>query len=504
MTQPRFVQGSTMRHVIAMSMSGAMGLTTLFLVDMLDLFFLSLLGEDFLAAAVGYASTILFLTTSISIGLSIATTATVSRALGERNRGKANRLMINAVALAIIVSCLVALVTWLMIPQLLSWVGAQGEVHRLAESYLKIIIPSMPLLALAMSFGAGLRAVGDAKLSMNSSLAGGAVNAMLDPVFIFAFSMGIEGAAIASVLARLTMMLVSAYGVVVKHGLIGRFIPAHFQRDLPFILKVALPAMATNLATPISSAFVTRSIAEYGDGFVAGYAIVGRLIPVSFGVVFALSGAIGPIIGQNFGANLMPRVRQSLKDAYLFSGIYIVSVSILLLLLQDQIAGLFNAQGNAAQLVQFFCSYIAISFLFNAFLFVSNAAFNNLGKATWSTGLNWARATLGTIPFVVIGSQMAGAYGVLAGQAIGGIIFAIIAMVLAMRHITSLENKLAEVPMVVKAPLLEEQQEAAEQESLPCTLNPQSSDSAQLCQLAEEAEFEGELRAEKLAQERVG
>ena len=93
MPQAKFTHGSTMKHVVVMSLSGAVGITALFVVDMLDLFFLSLLGEKYLAAAVGYAGTITFMTSSIGIGLSIAAGALAAKAIGEKRRERASRYM---------------------------------------------------------------------------------------------------------------------------------------------------------------------------------------------------------------------------------------------------------------------------------------------------------------------------------------------------------------------------------------------------------------------------
>ena len=489
MPHARFIHGSTMKHIMTMSLSNATGITALFVVDMLDLFFLSLLGEKHLAAAVGYAGTLLFLTTSVGIGLSIATGALVAKAIGARNKPRACRYMVNVLALALILTSIIALTVRFYIPEMLSLIGAQGEVLGQAALYLNILIPSMPVLALAMCFGAGLRAVGDARRSMFSTLIGGGVNAVLDPIFIFALDMGIEGAATASVFARIAILITSAHGVINIHQLFCPFKWYRFSTDGPIILKVAVPAILTNLATPFSSAYLTRSIAEYGDGFVAGYAIIGRIIPVAFGVVFALSGAIGPIIGQNYGAKLIPRVQQSLKNAYFFSFIYITFVSILIYLLQGYLVQMFSAKDNAALLVYYFCSFIAITFVFNGWLFVANASFNNLGKPILSTILNWGKATIGTIPFVTLGASYDGAFGILLGSAVGGILFALLAVFLSFHIVHQLEttqrqkeNKIITEPTIKVREI-----------PLSCNLNPLSSDCVQMCQLAEEAECEEHL-----------
>ncbi len=484
MPHARFTRGSTMRHITVMSLSNAVGITALFVVDMLDLFFLSLLGEKFLAAAVGYASTVLFVTTSIGIGLSIATGALLSKAIGARERDRACQFLANTVILSGLSTSVIALVVWIFIPELLDLVGARGEVHALATQYLRIMTPSMPVLAIAMCFGAALRSVGDAKRSMGSTLSGGAVNAVLDPVFIFMLDMDIEGAAIASVFARTAIFCTSAYGVITVHKLLCKVNLQQFYRDIGDILRIAIPAILTNLAMPVSSVLVMREIAGFGDRVVAGYAIIGRLTPVAFGVVFALSGAIGPIVGQNHGARLNGRVKQSLKDAYLFSTVYITAVSMIVFLAQDYFVMIFRAKGEAAQIIHFFCTWIAISFVFNGALFVANASFNNLGKPTWSTLFNWGKATIGTVPFIMIGGKVDGAYGVLSGQAIGGIVFSLLAVFFSFRLVDKIGQTIAGEQ--AGEPL--EQIPVEEEISIPCPLSPLASDSAHLGQIAQEAE----------------
>ncbi len=432
-TQAKFVEGNILRHILVMSSTAAVGISALFVVDLLDIFFLSMLGELELAAAVGYAGTISFFTTSIGIGLSIALGALVSRAVGARDTEGAKRLLLNAAMVTLLVSSMMAIVVTALIPELLALVGARGHTAELAADYLYILVPSLPVICLAMALGSALRAVGDARLSMLSTLAGGAVNAVFDPIFIFLFAMGIEGAATASVLARLSVLLIAARGVFIKHGLWSRFELASFRGDLRAIFAIAGPAMLTNVATPIGNAVVTRAIADFGDSFVAGWAVVGRLTPVAFGMIFALSGAIGPIIGQNYGASAYDRLSECLTRALQFCIAYVLGMSLLLWLLREPLVLAFDMRGDSAELVRFFCQYMALFFLFNGALFVANASFNNLGKAKYSTAFNVGKATIGTLPFVYLGAELGGVYGVLIGQALGSVLFGVLAVITAYR-----------------------------------------------------------------------
>ena len=157
-------------------------------------------------------------------------------------------------------------------------------------------------------------------------------------------------------------------------------------------------------------------------------------------MIFALSGAIGPIIGQNAGAGDTARVRAAFRDALIFTGIVVVLVTTILFLLRDPIVELFAATGVARDLVFLFCGPLALAFFFNGALFVSNASFNNLGHPFLSTWSNWGRHTLGTIPFVMVFAAWLGAPGVLIGQALGGVLFGLLSVVMALRVMARAEG----------------------------------------------------------------
>ncbi len=424
-TNARFTSGSTMRHVVIMTATGSVGLMSLFVVDFADMYFLSLLGEKEVAGAAGYAGSIIMLNISVCIGLTIAISALVSQAVGAGRGEDARQYAASTVLFTVLVTSVLAVVLWFGADPLLHLLGARGETHEIALSFSRIIVPSLPLLGLGMCCSGILRAIGDPKRSMYTTLSGGIVNAVLDPIFIFALAFGADGAAIASVFARVAIAAVGLYGVVGVHG----FLPwprwTWLRRDLRSVSAIAVPAIATNVATPFSMAYTTAVMAGFGDSAVAAWAIIGRIVPLCFGVVFSLSGAIGPIIGQNYGAMLLDRVRRSYLDALKFAGLYVVAVCVLLLVFQDSIIALFNVGAQAAALVALFCTWIALSWTFAAGQFVANAAFNNLGKAHWSTIANWGKATLGTVPFIHLGALWGGAEGALWGMAAGSVVFGI-------------------------------------------------------------------------------
>jgi len=217
-----------------------------------------------------------------------------------------------------------------------------------------------------------------------------------------------------------------------KHALLGRFEPAALPGDLAAVSKVAGPAVLTNLATPVGASYVTHSMAVFGTAAVAGQATIDRISPVAFGLVYALSGAVGPILAQNMGAGRTDRVNTTLRDSLTFVAVAVLGAWAILAAAQPFVVLAFSAQGETAALIRLFCSWLAASFLFTGALFVSNAAFNNLGFPLLSTLFNWGRATLGTIPLVTLGRPY-GPQGVLLGLAGGSLVFGVAAVVTAFR-----------------------------------------------------------------------
>ncbi len=434
----KFVTGSTLRHVIVMSATGSVGLVAVFMVDALNLFYISLLGQQELAAAIGYAGTVIFFLISIGIGLSIAGTAITSRALGAGERARARQLAGASLLFTTIVMLLAAVLLFPNLDAVIGFMGARGDTRRLTVEFMQIVLPSLPVLGMGMTMSGLLRAVGDAKRAMYVTLIAGAATAILDPIFIFALDLGIHGAAISTVLSRFSLIVVGYYGLVRVHNLLAlpkREVILDTVRPFAYI---AGPAILTQLATPVGNAYVTVLMADYGDDAVAGWAVVGRLIPVAFGAIFAMSGAVGPILGQNYGALRFDRLRSTMRNSFMVIGIYVLVISLLLAAGRNLIADVFGVQAEARDLVVFFCLFVSFSFLFNGLLFVSNAAFNNLGFPLLSTAFNWGRSTLGVIPFCWLGSRLYGAEGVLAGFGMGAIFFGTASAIVCLRVIDRL------------------------------------------------------------------
>jgi putative MATE family efflux protein len=426
-----FTEGSTMRHVIVMTAATSVGLMAIFLVDLLSLLYVSWLGDPKLTAAVGFASQVLFFSISINIGVSIAIGALVSRAHGKGDRAGARRLAASGLVHVFLIAALVSIFAWPLRREILALLGARGLALDAASTYLAITLPATVLLGPGMALASILRAAGDARRAMYVTLAGAIATAVLDPVFIFGFGLGVTGAAIVTLISRFVFVAVGLNGAIREHDLIAMPGRKAASLDLVPMMAIAIPAILTNLAAPMANAYAMRIFSHFGEAVVAAFAILDRLNPMAFGVLFALSAAVGPIMGQNLGAKLVLRVRQVLTDCLIFATLYVVAVAILLRLAAPLIVQLFHAQGETAELLTFVCAYGGVLWLFLGAIFVANAAFNNLGFPLLSTLFNWGRATLGTLPFVTIGTARFGPEGGYVGMILGSALFGVGAVITA-------------------------------------------------------------------------
>ena len=436
----RFVTGSILRHVVVMSGTGSVGLMAIFAVDLLSLFYVSKLGDPALTAAVGFASIVQFFAIAINIGLMIAAGALVSRAVGAGDSEGARRIATSITLHCLIVSGLLAGVLMACLDPLLRGIGAEGHTLEVARRYLLISLPSNLLLGPGMLFTGLLRAIGAARAAMSVTLAGAVVTVFVDPLLIFGLGLGVDGAALAVCVARATFLAVGLAHVR-RHRQLGPPRVAAMLADLPEVARIALPAVLTNLAPSVASAFVAHTLSRFGPPAIAGNVVIERLAPVAFCGLFAMSGSIGPILGQNWGARRFDRMRGVLLNGALVTALYVLAVWLALVLARGPLARAFELSGVAADLFGFFCLASGAVWFFNGLLFLSNASFNNLGFPFVSTLLNWGRATLGTVPPALLGAAWYGPEGVIAGTGVGSIGFGLAGLVLAFRTVGRLEGR---------------------------------------------------------------
>mgnify|MGYP000250175125 FL=1 len=438
--QGRFLTGSTMGHVVRMTMTGAIGITFVFLVDAANLLWIAQLGEPQLMAAIGYAFAIQFLSVSAGIGLMIAATALVSRAIGAGKHRLARRQAASALVVGVLVQSVVAAIIFIFRHQFVAMAGAEGGTAALAARYLALTVPSLSVMAAGMIANATLRAEGDGMRSMTVTLMSGGVALVIDPFLIIGLGWGLDGAAAGVVLSRFVMLAAALYFATQSHDLIARPRKRDCLGSVRPYLNIAIPAIITQMATPVGNYIFTSVMSQFGDEAMAGWAVVGRLTVVAFGGIFSLAGAIGGIFGQNFGARDYGRVRNTYRDAILFGLIYTLITWAVLIVASGPVSRAFALPEVAAEVLYAFTHYGAAGFVFASALFVSNSAFNATGKPRRSSVTNWVRDGILSLPLALWFATSFGAPGVIYAQAAAGALVGLAAAAWGWHYVTQLHR----------------------------------------------------------------
>ena len=436
-TEARFITGSTMGHVVRMTLTSAVGITFVFIVDAANLFWISQLGDPRLMAAIGFAFAIQFFSVSSGVGLMIASTALISKRIGngdaEGARDEATAAMIITIAVQAAVAFLIILFRW----ELLELAGAEGETRDLAARYLLITLPSLAIMAIGLVGSAALRAHGDGKRAMYVTLFSGFCAIFIDPALIVWADLGLDGAAYAILIFRTILALLAIYFTMRVHRLFARPKLVTVLKNLKPFMTIAMPAMIAQMSTPFGGYLLTAFMAQFGDSAVAAWAVVNRLYVVAFGGIFSLSGAIGGIFGQNYGAKLYDRLWSTYRDAVIFCLGYAVVAWALLALATPMIIDGFGLTGQGATVLRAFTIHVGWAQGIMGLVYVTNAAFNTLGHPRRSMIVNWSRDGLFLLPLAYLSTYAWGAPGVLYGQAMAGSLVGIASAIWAARFVKS-------------------------------------------------------------------
>ena len=281
---------------------------------------------------------------------------------------------------------------------LLTVLHAHGESAEVASKYIAISMPANVPLAVGMTFSGVLRAVGDARRAMYVTLSAGIATAFLDPMLIFGLGLGVYGAAWATVLSRLILLAVGWIGAVGVHDLVARPKLNAARRDFGPIMAIGFPAIMADIAAPVSSAYTLRIFSDFGEPAIAAYAIIDRVTPVAFGVSSPLAGRRSDHRPE-LGARLMAGVQRALTDSFILSIGYVLFAWAVLVLAAPALVAASRPRARARAMSPSIADS-GFRWIFLACLFVADTACNNLGFPVLSMAFNWARATLGTIPFV--------------------------------------------------------------------------------------------------------
>ncbi len=417
--------------LIRMTLPMLAGMLTLMTFNLVDTFFVSMLGTEQLAA-ISFTFPVSFALISLAIGLSIATSAVIAKALGAGQLTEARTDGQVALWLSAVLVALLAVAGYLLTEPLFTALGASGQVLQYIRQYMDIWFAGAVLLVVPMVGNAILRAAGDTRTPSLIMAGSGLVNALLDPLLIFGLgpvpALGMQGAALATLLSWLAGSLL-IIRLLIKRDLINTSLlslPA-FIRIGRKILRIGVPAAGANMLTPLAMAVLTAIIASYGPAAVAAYGVGARLESIACLVVLALSMTLPPLISQNFGAGLSGRVQQAYRLCGRFVMLWQFAVYLLLAALAIPLAGLFSSEPEVVRIICLFIWIVPLCYGLQGVIILTNSSFNALhrpGSALW---LSIIRLFVFYVPLAWAGGKLYGVTGLFAGCVLANIFTAAIA-----------------------------------------------------------------------------
>ena len=410
------------------------GLIVLITNSLVDAYFVSQLGSAPLAA-VSYAFPVSFIVGAIAMGLGTGTASLASRLIGAGNQEKVRQIATHSMLLGLIAGLCVVVFGLLTLEEIFSLLGADEQTMPFVKDYMEIYYWGGIFLVVPMIGNAVLRAGGDAKTPSVLMASTAVINAVLDPILIFGWfgfpALGIKGAALASVLANVVFLIASLSILIFRENLIQfrKNTVAAILHSWSQILHVGLPAIASNLITPMSTALVTSLISSFGQSAVAGFGLASRLEAFIIIIFMALGGAIAPFVGQNFGAQKFDRLKQGFVFCVAFSFIYALFCIGFFILSVDTLLGFFTTDPEVIKTAKIQLLYCPWGYGFLGLAVIANGSFNAVGKPMPAMTISIGRTLLVYVPLAYWLASSMGIRGVFIAQVLANLLAGIVGFI---------------------------------------------------------------------------
>ena len=401
------------------------GISSIMIAAIVDAYFVGQLGTQELAA-VSLTFPLFMGMTSVAMGLGIGATSVISRKLGSGDHQTSLTIGNHTILLVVGVVILVEFLGLFTMEWLYLALGTTESLMPWVVAYTQILFVGLPFFAIAMVGGMMLRSMGDIKTAAIIMIVGSILQMALAPVLILGIGswegLGIYGSAWAFVLSRLALF-VYAVRVFKSYGLFRSPGPWNeIRASWLAILRLGLPAMASQLIHPISMGILLGMLATYGTAVVAAYGIVNRIEGLALMVMMALSSSLGPVIGQNFGARQFHRVKRAISLSYRFSLIYGTCIAILLFTFASPLAGAFRDDPQVVEAAVWFLCVVPITFTIGGIGMISASTFVAYGEALPSFTLSMLRSIVVLVPMAYVMQLYFGYLGVFAGIAVTNVL----------------------------------------------------------------------------------
>ena len=422
----KLIEGNVGQQLIKLTIPMIWGVLAVTAFNIVDTYFVGQLGTKPLAA-MSFTFPVVMTLGSLAMGLGIGASSVISRAIGEGDRDRVQRLTTDSLTLSLLVVAVFIFFGLITIDPLFTALGADGEVLPYIRSYMEIWYFGMIFLVIPMVGNSAIRASGNTLTPGIIMIVAAGVNIALDPLFIMGWAgfprLELQGAAIATIISRAITLVASLLVLHYQEKMLCFNLPkfkvilASWQK----ILQIGLPAAATSIITPISIGLITSAIAYYGAEAVAAFGIASRIESLSLIVIIALSASLGPFVGQNWGAKKYHRVRQALNLSYLFCLAWGIMIAAILVGSASWLASLFNSEPEVIQIATRYLWLVPISYAAAGIIFVASSTFNALGKPIPSMIMTVSRMVILYIPLAYLGSKVFGINGIFAAASIANL-----------------------------------------------------------------------------------
>ena len=441
----RLIEGPVQKTLIRLTLPMVLGTLSIVIFNLSDTFFIGQLGTNQLAALT-FTFPVVLAVGSLAMGLGIGASAVISRAIGEGNNYKVKRLTTDSLTLSLIFVGFFALFGLFTINPLFRLLGASGEILTYISQYMTIWYLGVVFVVIPMVGNNAIRASGDTKTPGLIMVFAAFINIVLDPILIFGIGpfprLEIAGAAIATVIARASTLILSLLILAFKEKMITAKIP-DFKTVVDSwkqVLYIGLPTSATKIMIPLGAGVILSIVATYGSEAVAGFGVATRIEFFALTVIMAFSSVLGPFIGQNWGAGKFDRIKSGIKFSYKFSLIWGLFIFIILAILGSSIGSLFSNDPNVISVTSLYLLIVPLGYGLYGILVMATSTMSVLKKPIHAAILTLTQTFLLYVPMAYIGSYFFGLWGVFAALPMSYFIAGIISKIVLNRIVFSKEK----------------------------------------------------------------
>jgi putative MATE family efflux protein len=424
--------------LLKFSLPATTGMLVMATYNIVDTIFVGMLGSEAIAA-LSIAFPFQMLLGALGIGTGVGAASLISRSLGAGQRDVATRAVGQVISLSLFYGILFALAGFYFLEHLLLFFGATPEILVLTGDYVVVITSGSAMFFLIMGLNNVVRGEGNPKLSMYVMVISAVINIVLDPIFIFLLGMGVRGAAVATVLAKIVGVAVMLHYFLSGKGEIKItlrcLLPSY--DIIRKIYIIGFPAMVLQISTNMSLIIANNILAAHGYLAIAALGLIFRLFMFALMPVVGIAQGLMPIIGFNFGSGKMLRIREALIKGVMISVIIASFFGIVYYIWPDHLLSIFTREPELIELGSHALRIMVIMFPLVGAQVVFATYFQGVGKGMPSLVLSILREVILFIPLLITFSFLLGLDGVWLSRPVSDLLAFLVTYLLLSRELKS-------------------------------------------------------------------